>query len=134
MKRSLIILFSLLLTSQLTHAQECLLSGKWKANKEKTIESIAKSKALNKEQKEFFIKNTTGNSIIENTCKDFTMHINDKVFNVKLLNLKEEGNTAITEYYSNTAKRIISRKSILLGECYYVENGYGFNEYYCKNN
>ena len=119
---------------QLVHAEECLLSGKWKSNKEKTIESIAKSIAINEEQKEFYIKNTIGNTIVENTCNDFTMHINDKTFKVKLLSLKEEGNTAIAEYYSNADKRIVKRKSLLLGECYYVENGYGFNEYYCKHN
>ena len=119
---------------QLAHAQECLLSGKWKSNKEKTIESIENSEALNNDQKEFFIKNTTGSTIIENTCNNFTLHINDKTFEVKLLSLKEEGNIAIAEYYSNSSKRVVNRKSILLGECYYVENDHGFNEYYCKQN
>ena len=62
------------------------------------------------------------------------MHINQKVLKMELVSLKEEGNTVLVQYYSNSKKRVVKRKSVLPGECYYEENAYGFNEYLCKNN
>jgi len=121
---------------QQVSANECILAGKWAPEIEKSNTSILKSKILTKEQKTRLVAAgpTLSNVIIVNTCHDFTIFQNGTKETTKLINVKTDGNIVIAEYYHKAEKRVVSTKSVLLGDCYYVDvTEHDFKDYYCKS-
>jgi len=128
------IVIGIFLFSSAAEAKECLLSGKWKSNEEKTLKNMSKAK-LTKKQRKYLSNNFFGRLVVINTCKKSKSYFegDSETETIKYISVKENGNIITTEYYSELFGETMQSVAVLDGNCYSLGlESMGFSEVFCR--
>ena len=129
------------LVSSLSYADDCVLKGMWKSDKEKTLADLEmRSIELTAEQRDFFYGDFFGKLIIDNNCSSYITYFDDEVgggIEKRDYEVLYEGDTSMTLRFEEFNGEMVVRTLMLTEDrnCYSILLGtLGFREYFCRVN